>query len=233
LSTVALVVVGLVGAQLRGIGMLCAAVGGVVGVAVLLGAASTLAALVWASRRPRRLAQLATLASARCNAALRLVAPVAGGPPQAAPTAAVTIPRISEGCADSDGHLIGPGRAALALGLATMNWVADIMALAVAFLALGLDVPWQGLLLAYAITQAATTVPLLPGSLGVAEGSMTAALVCAGVRPTAALAGVLVYRLVSFWLVLPTGWLAWTWLRRGETRLPVAGSRAGPTAGLV
>ncbi|MDQ1426659.1 MAG: hypothetical protein QOK39_135, partial [Acidimicrobiaceae bacterium] len=37
-----------------------------------------------------------------------------------------------------------------------------------------------------------------------------------------ALAGVLVYRVVSFWLVLPTGWLAWMFLRHRETRLEEA-----------
>ena len=125
---------------------------------------------------------------------------------------------LIENAADQDDHALGLARVAVALGLATANWAADILALAIAFVALGLDVPWQGLLLAYAITQLATSVPLLPGSLGVAEGSMAAALVCSGVHPTAALAGVLVYRLVSFWLVLPAGWLAWTWLRRGEAR---------------
>jgi hypothetical protein len=112
------------------------------------------------------------------------------------------------------------------LALAAANWAADILALATAFVALGIAVPWRGLLLAYAITQLATSVPLLPGSLGVAEGSMATALVCSGVRPAAALAGVLVYRLVSFWLVLPAGWLAWTWLRRAEARSPTPGRRA-------
>jgi uncharacterized membrane protein YbhN (UPF0104 family) len=47
---------------------------------------------------------------------------------------------------------------------------------------------------------------------------MAAALVCSGVRPSAAIAGVLVYRLVSFWLVLPAGWLAWGYLDRRQAR---------------
>jgi uncharacterized membrane protein YbhN (UPF0104 family) len=49
---------------------------------------------------------------------------------------------------------------------------------------------------------------------------MAAALVCSGVHPTAAVAGVLVYRLVSFWLVLPAGWLAWTRLKAQASREP-------------
>jgi hypothetical protein len=112
--------------------------------------------------------------------------------------------------------------------MACANWLADIAALALAFVALGLEVPWQGLLLAYAITQLVTSVPIIPGSIGVAEGSMAAALVCSGVHPTSALAGVLVYRLVSFWLVLPTGWLAWMSLRRREARGRVGRLSASP-----
>jgi hypothetical protein len=113
---------------------------------------------------------------------------------------------------------LGPARLSAAVGLAGANWLADMAALAVAFVALGVDVPWQGLLLAYAVTQVVTSVPLLPGSIGVAEGSMTAALVSSGAHPDAAVAGVLAYRLVSFWLVLPAGWLAWTSLKRREAR---------------
>jgi|SRR5579864_3260432 len=235
LSTVALAVLGLVGAQLRGVGTLCSAVRGIVAVAVLVGAAGALAALVWSSRRPGRIEQLGAAVSARCSAALRIAARCVGHAASGPPTDRMA-PWASEGADDVAGHPMGPARLAVALGLATVNWLADIVALAVAFVALGLDVPWQGLLLAYALTQVATSVPLLPGSLGVAEGSMAGALVCAGVHPSAALAGVLVYRLVSFWLVLPTGWLAWTCLRRGDARLPLPDNRPCgpcPTVALV
>jgi uncharacterized membrane protein YbhN (UPF0104 family) len=226
LSMVTLAAFGLVGAQLRGVGLLCSALGGILGVTVLAGATGALAALIWASRHRRRVEQLATSASARCRAGVRAVARRFGraaGAAEADPAGAVW---LIDDAADQGDRALGPGRVAVALGLATLNWAADLLVLAIAFVALGLEVPWQGLLLAYAITQLATSVPVLPGSLGVAEGSMAAALVCSGVRPTAALAGVLVYRLVSFWLVLPAGWLAWTCLRRGDTRS--SAPRTGP-----
>jgi hypothetical protein len=224
LSMVTLAAFGLVGAQLRGVGLLCSALGGILGVAVLAGATGALAALIWASRHRRRVEQLATSASTRCRAGVRAVARRFGrAAGEADPAGAVW---LIDDAADQGDRALGPGRVAVALGLATLNWAADLLVLAIAFVALGLEVPWQGLLLAYAITQLATSVPVLPGSLGVAEGSMAAALVCSGVRPTAALAGVLVYRLVSFWLVLPAGWLAWTCLRRGDTRS--SAPRTGP-----
>jgi uncharacterized membrane protein YbhN (UPF0104 family) len=218
-STVALAALGLVGAQFRGLGPLCSALGGIVGVTVLAAAIAAMAALMWASRHRRRVEQLTTGLSARCDACLRAVARRAGRAGRPARTGSTEAARFVDDANDA----LGLVQATVALALAAANWAADILALAIAFVALGFAVPWQGLLFAYAITQLATSVPLLPGSLGVAEGSMAAALVCSGVPPTAALAAVLVYRLVSFWLVLPTGWFAWTWLRRGEERSPVTG----------
>ena len=46
---------------------------------------------------------------------------------------------------------------------------------------------------------------------------MSVALICIGVRPAPALAVVLVYRLVSFWLTLPLGWFASRYLARAES----------------
>jgi uncharacterized membrane protein YbhN (UPF0104 family) len=217
LSMVALALLGLIGAQLRGLGVLCSIVGGVVGLVVLTGATSAVAALVWASRHRQRLEELAFSVSAACRSAGRVVSRRTY---RAAPAGPGGVCSRREAGDDRDDATLGPGRVGVALGLASANWMADVAALAVAFVALGLEVPWQGLLLAYAVTQLVTSIPLLPGSIGVAEGSMAAALVCSGVRPTAAVAGVLVYRLVSFWLVLPAGWLACRCLKRGEARSP-------------
>jgi hypothetical protein len=48
----------------------------------------------------------------------------------------------------------------------------------------------------------------------VAEGSLALALVAAGIRPADAIAGVLTYRLITFWVLLPVGWALWARLRR-------------------
>ena len=48
---------------------------------------------------------------------------------------------------------------------------------------------------------------ITPGGLGVIEVTMTAGLVAAGLPAKSALVGVLVYRAVSFWLVVAVGWL--------------------------
>ena len=75
--------------------------------------------------------------------------------------------------------------------------------------ALGVRVPWRGILVVYALTQVAASLPITPGGFGVVEASMTALLIAYGTRSTSALAVVLLYRVVSFWGLVPVGWGAW------------------------
>ncbi|HET9076203.1 MAG TPA: YbhN family protein [Acidimicrobiales bacterium] len=96
---------------------------------------------------------------------------------------------------------------AFAMGLA--NWVADMSCLTLSFFAVGVGVPWRGLLLAYGAGQLAAILPITPGGLGAVEGSLTVALVTFGGGADSTVAAVLLYRLVSFWLLLPVGWGSW------------------------
>lgn len=48
---------------------------------------------------------------------------------------------------------------------------------------------------------------MTPGGLGVIEVALAAALVSAGISSQHALTGVLVYRLISCWLVMAGGWV--------------------------
>ena len=92
-------------------------------------------------------------------------------------------------------------------GLALANWLADAAVLAVSIRAVGAAVPWHDLLLVYGSGIAAQSLNITPGGLGVAEGTLSLALVATGLRASQALAAVLLYRLASFWLVaLPDGW---------------------------
>ena len=97
--------------------------------------------------------------------------------------------------------------------LAVGNWLAGAGVLAVGILAVGAAVPWHGLLLAYGAGIAAQSLSVTPGGLGVTEGTLSLALVAAGMHASRALAAVLLYRLVSFWLVALAGWLILIWLR--------------------
>ena len=112
----------------------------------------------------------------------------------------------------------GPLGWAEALGLAAANWLYDTACLVACLMALRVDVPWRGLLVIYSLTQISASLPITPGGLGVVEGSMAALLMAYGVADGPALATVLLYRIVSFWGLVPVGWGTWFWLETGSRR---------------
>jgi uncharacterized protein (TIRG00374 family) len=93
--------------------------------------------------------------------------------------------------------------------VAFVNWLADVGVLAASLVAVGAPVPWRGLLFAYAVGTAVQSVGIVPGGVGVVEGALALALMGAGVGHPLALAAVLVYRFISFWMVVAAGWLAY------------------------
>ena len=105
-----------------------------------------------------------------------------------------------------------------ATGLALANWLADAAVLAVSIRATGATVPWHDLLLVYGSGIAAQSLNITPGGLGVAEGSLSLALIATGLGASQAVAAVLLYRLASFWLVGLAGWLVVFRLRRPRRR---------------
>ena len=113
---------------------------------------------------------------------------------------------------------------ARALVMGACNWLADLSCLTLSFFAVGVGVPWRGLLLAYGAGQLASILPITPGGLGAVEGSLTVALVTFGGGAESTVAAVLLYRVISYWLVLPVGWTCWGTLalagRRSDRRRP-------------
>ena len=105
--------------------------------------------------------------------------------------------------------------------LAVLNWVADAACLALAILAVGGVVPWRGLLLAWAAGTVVASLGLTPGGLGVVEAALSSALVAAGLVGSTAIAAVLVYRIVSLWLVLAAGGVMLAWLGGPKLADPV------------
>ncbi len=102
--------------------------------------------------------------------------------------------------------------------VAFVNWLADAGVLAASLVAVGAPVPWRALLFAYAAGTAVQSVGIVPGGIGVVEGALALALMGAGVRHPLALAAVLIYRLVSFWMVICVGWVVYFFRGRTETR---------------
>jgi uncharacterized protein (TIRG00374 family) len=106
--------------------------------------------------------------------------------------------------------------------LAAVNWVADIACLAVSIIAVGSPVPWSALILAWSVGVGAGSFGITPGGLGVVEAALAGALVAAGLHSPQACAAVLVYRLISFWLVDAVGWGLYGATRRRHSRMPSA-----------
>lgn len=93
-------------------------------------------------------------------------------------------------------------------GLALANWAFDGAVLALSIRAMGQPVPWDDLLLVYGAGAAVASTGLTPGGFALVELAMTAALTASGLHSSAALAAVVAYRFISFWLVLLGGWVA-------------------------
>jgi putative heme transporter len=116
---------------------------------------------------------------------------------------------------------LGPATIGLALTWGMLNSAADACCLILAVKAVGVPVPWGGVLLAWSAGQGAGSFSPTPGGIGVVEVTMTAALAAAGVQPAYALAAVLLYRLVAFKFAITLAWLA----ERSLTRLRHSGCR--------
>jgi uncharacterized protein (TIRG00374 family) len=98
-------------------------------------------------------------------------------------------------------------------GLAVLNWLGDCACLACAIRATGQPVPWAGLLLAYGAGAVAGSTGVTPGGFLIVETALTAALAAAGMTQATALAAVLAYRLVNFWMILLGGGVTLVFLR--------------------
>ena len=66
----------------------------------------------------------------------------------------------------------------------------------------------------YLTSAAIGSVAPTPGGLGAVELALSTGLVAAGMAGTAAISAVLLFRLATFWLPVPLGWLALGVLRR-------------------
>jgi uncharacterized protein (TIRG00374 family) len=120
-------------------------------------------------------------------------------------------------------------RYAEVFGLAVLNWVADCGALACAIKATGQPVPWSSLLLVYGAGAAVGSTGITPGGFGLVELALTAALTAAGLHRSPALAAVLAYRLVNFWLILIGGWILMAVLAHRRIAPPDSGGLHEPS----
>ena len=97
----------------------------------------------------------------------------------------------------------------LLLVLGFLNWLFDAAVLFAALAAMGQTIPVRGVVVAYSLGQLVSVIPILPGGGGTIEATMSAGLVLAGGTAAAAIAAVLLYRIVSAWALVPLGWGLW------------------------
>jgi hypothetical protein len=94
------------------------------------------------------------------------------------------------------------------------NWLFDYLALLAALVAVGSQPRPSLVLLAYVGAAVLGMIPLTPGGLGFVEAGLTALLALAGVPGPEAVLATLAYRLVSYWLPLMVGPIAYLYYRR-------------------
>ena len=101
----------------------------------------------------------------------------------------------------------------LALLWASLNWLLDAASLWCFVAAFGKLFNPVELFAVYGIANVAGALPITPGGLGVVDSLTPLLLVGFGVTRSVATLGVLAWRLVNFWLPIPTGALAYASLK--------------------
>ncbi|MEA2567946.1 MAG: hypothetical protein QOD49_3123 [Actinomycetota bacterium] len=96
---------------------------------------------------------------------------------------------------------------------ASANWLFDAAALWVMVAAFHYRLGPDALIVSYCIANIVAAIPITPGGLGVVEVVLTSALTAYGAPGQVAALGVIAYRLVSFWLPIPAGGIAYLTLR--------------------
>ncbi|WP_327010918.1 flippase-like domain-containing protein [Dactylosporangium sp. NBC_01737] len=125
--------------------------------------------------------------------------------------------KASAGRIVADLRRLPPRSWVLSLVHATVNWGLDFACLAATAAAFGIDVSPALLATVYLTVQLVRQVPISPGGIGVVEVALLAGLVSAGAEHGPAAAAMLVYRLLSCWIIIPLGALTYATLRRRKT----------------
>jgi glycosyltransferase 2 family protein len=109
-----------------------------------------------------------------------------------------------------------PRKLAEGIGGALLLTAAYIGCLAVCVKALGGSIPIASVAVVYLTGSAIGSLVPTPGGLGAIEAALSAGLTAAGMPGAAAVSAVLLYRLLTFWLPVPIGWVALKYLERRQ-----------------
>lgn len=153
---------------------------------ILLGAVTVLLGVAVAALRTRRLAEVAHAALLRGGPLARLAEPL----------------RLFLGAGRT---LLAPGALALAGALSIVSWFFECLAFYLVLQGLGLTTSLPTATFLYAFASLAGAVSMLPGGLGVAEGSLSGLLVAFGTALPDAAAATLLIRTATLWFAVALG----------------------------
>jgi glycosyltransferase 2 family protein len=124
-----------------------------------------------------------------------------------APTLGQVLPRLLEIAQQ-------PRKLAEGIGGALLLTVAYILCLAACVKAFHGSAAFAGIAVVYLTGSALGSIIPTPGGIGAVEAALTAGLVATGLHGTEAASAVLLFRLLTFWLPVPFGWAALSYLER-------------------
>jgi uncharacterized membrane protein YbhN (UPF0104 family)/tRNA A-37 threonylcarbamoyl transferase component Bud32 len=109
-----------------------------------------------------------------------------------------------------------PRKLALGIGGALLLSLSYILCLAACVAAFGPPLPLASIAVVYLTGSAIGSILPTPGGLGGVEAALTAGLTAAGLPGAVAVSAVLLFRLLTFWLPVPFGWAAMSYLEREQ-----------------
>jgi putative heme transporter len=115
-----------------------------------------------------------------------------------------------------------PPLARAATAWSALYWLLSAASLWIFLAAVGHPIRADELLVAFGLANVLAVLPITPRGLGLVEGILIPAMVGFGVPLGPATAAVIAWRLVSFWLPIPVGGLAYVSLKVGRTGPPSA-----------
>ena len=116
----------------------------------------------------------------------------------------------------------------LASAAIAANWAFDALALWAAIRAYGPNTGIEALAVAFGIQALGAWLPITPSGLGVSEAAMIPALIAFGGARSAIVLGILTWRVISYWLPIPIGAVAYTTLRISHGRRLRVSQLQGP-----
>lgn len=97
-------------------------------------------------------------------------------------------------------------------------YLSSISTLIFSFLTFGVFVPFPVATIAYALSFVAGWITLAPAGIGATEATMILIFLQFNFPPAEAVAGTLLFRIISFWIPIPTGLISYISLKKSSSR---------------